>query len=49
MPDLHNPGRERMEQEAANELDSIQRHPLLLIAVSRVPPAERDLGVALFQ
>jgi hypothetical protein len=40
MPDL---------QEAANELDSIQRHPLLLIAVSRVPPAERDLAVALFQ
>ena len=49
MPDLRKPGREHMEQEAANELDGIQRHPLLLIAFSRVPPAERDLAVAHFQ
>ena len=49
VPDLHEPGREHVEQEATYELDGIQGHPLLLIAVRRVPPAKGHLTVAHLQ
>ena len=40
-PDLHEPTWQDMQQIAANELDSIEGHQLLLVSVSGVSPAER--------
>lgn len=45
MTNLHEPRRQDVQQEAPDELDCLQRHGLVLIAVSGVAPSERDLTV----
>ena len=44
MPDPHEPRRQHVQEEPAEELDRLQRHRLLLPAVGVVLPAERRPG-----
>ena len=41
----HEAGRQQVEQEASKKLGHGESHQSLLVAVSRVPPAESDLTV----
>src|SRR6266853_1822624 len=45
VPDAVKPVRQHMNEEAADELATIQRHRLLAVAVSVILPAEPDLAV----
>jgi hypothetical protein len=45
MSDLYEPAGEHMQEEAADELDRLQRHLFPLIVVLRVSPAEADPAI----
>ncbi len=45
VPDAVKPVRQHMNEEAADELPTIQRHRLLAVAVPVILPAEADLAV----
>ena len=45
MPDLHEPARQDVQQKAADEFDSGECHPPLLVATSIILPAKRYLAL----
>src|SRR5260370_7774833 len=45
VPDAVKPVRQHMNEEAADELPTIQRHRLLAVAIPVILPAEPDLAV----
>jgi hypothetical protein len=45
MADFNEAAREYMKQEATHELQSIQCHDFLLIAVCRITPAKSNLSI----
>ena len=44
--DLDEAGRQHVEQKAADELDGVQRHELVLVVIGRVSPAEGRMAIA---